>query len=162
MLCTTAAASRRGDAKPRRRRTRSACPPKPHAGEAKRRARPALRPDIAGAVHYPLDCHLAPDRLMASLEAAVASAGGTFLWNTDIVGWRCGAGRSRRRGEDARRHEIEADEFVLCAGAWSAQAARELGLDAADAGRQGLQPHAAGVRRGRPRAARSSPRRASR
>jgi D-amino-acid dehydrogenase len=90
---------------------------------------PSLRTDIAGAIHYPLDCHLVPNRLMTCLEAAVGKAGGRFLWDTEIAGWQCSERSDRVQA--ARTHdgsEIEAEEFVLCAGAWSSQTARELGL----------------------------------
>src|SRR6185436_14899003 len=54
---------------------------------------PSLRPDIAGAIHYPLDCHLSPDRLIPCLEGMVSKAGGSFQWNTAIAGWRASADR---------------------------------------------------------------------
>jgi D-amino-acid dehydrogenase len=90
---------------------------------------PTLRTDIAGAIHYPLDCHLSPDRLMQYLEAEVQKAGGTFAQDTEIVGWRSDTNATRvlaARTRDGR--EIEAGEFVLCAGAWSPETVRDLGL----------------------------------
>jgi D-amino-acid dehydrogenase len=104
-------------------------PAEVHAGREALALDPTLRDDIAGAIHYPLDCHLAPDRLMAFLEAEVARAGGTFLWNTPIAGWRSDANATHvlaARTQDGR--DIEADEFVLCAGAWSPGVVRDLGL----------------------------------
>ena len=90
---------------------------------------PGLRDDIAGAVHYPMDCHLSPDRLMAFLETEVQSAGGTLSWNTHVVGWRSDATDNRVVAAVTQDGgEIVADEFVLCAGAWSPDAARDLGL----------------------------------
>jgi D-amino-acid dehydrogenase len=89
---------------------------------------PGVRMDVAGSVYYPGDCHVAPDRLMASLQRRAAAAGVRFAWNTEVTGWSTdGAGRIRaarsRHGGD-----IEADEFVLCAGSWSAGLAHGLGL----------------------------------
>jgi D-amino-acid dehydrogenase len=88
---------------------------------------PGVRMDVAGAVYFPKDCHLAPDRLMAGLQRRAAQAGAEFLWNTEVTGWRVEGERIRaaRAGRDA---EIEADEFVLCAGSWSPGLARGLGL----------------------------------
>lgn len=100
-----------------------------HVGRDALALEPTLRDDIAGAVHYPLDCHLSPARLMTVLEAEVVKAGGTFMWDTRIEGWRSDAKASRVLA--ARTHhgrEIEADEFVLCAGAWSPGTVRDLGL----------------------------------
>jgi D-amino-acid dehydrogenase len=90
---------------------------------------PSLRADVAGAVHYPVDCHLTPDRLMACLEREVANGGGAFLFDTEVVGWRTDASRRRVLAARTRSgNDIDADEFVLCAGAWSPHVARDLGL----------------------------------
>jgi D-amino-acid dehydrogenase len=104
-------------------------PAQPHVGRDVLALDPTLRADIAGAVHYPLDCHLSPDRLMTFLEAEVERAGGTFLWNTDVVGWRSASDGTRvLAARDQTGRDIEADEFVLCAGAWSPATVRDLGL----------------------------------
>jgi D-amino-acid dehydrogenase len=104
-------------------------PAEPHVGRDALALEPGLRDDIAGAVHYTLDCHLSPDRLMAFLEGEVEREGGTFLWDTDIVGWRCASGDARvLAARDAQGREYEADEFVLCAGAWSPGTVHDLGL----------------------------------
>lgn len=104
-------------------------PAEVHVGRDALALDPTLRDDIAGAVRYPLDCHLSPDRLMTFLEAEVERTCATFLWDTQIVGWRSDANMTRvlaARTHDGR--EIEADEFVLCAGAWSSATVRDLGL----------------------------------
>lgn len=93
--------------------------------EAARRD-PAVRMDVAGAVHFPEDCHLAPARLMAWLTDALQAAGVRFEWDAEVVGWRV----HRRRVEAARtrRGDFAADEFVVAGGSWSAQVLRPLGL----------------------------------
>jgi D-amino-acid dehydrogenase len=104
-------------------------PAEVHLGRDALALDPSLRDDIAGVVHYPLDCHLSPERLMTFLETEVERAGGTFLWDTHVVGWRSTRDGTRvlaARTQEGR--EIEADEFVLCAGAWSPHAVRDLGL----------------------------------
>jgi D-amino-acid dehydrogenase len=104
-------------------------PAEPHVGCDALALDPSLRDDIAGVVHYLLDCHLSPDRLMTFLEAEVKSAGGTFLWDTEVVGWRSASdGKRVLAARDQGGREIEADEFVLCAGAWSPDSVRDLGL----------------------------------
>jgi D-amino-acid dehydrogenase len=88
---------------------------------------PIIRTDLAGAIYYPLDCHLAPDLLMTWLERAVVRLGGRIVWQAGISGWH----RERDTLVAARTdmgEEIEAHEFVLCAGSWSPHAARTLGV----------------------------------
>lgn len=113
---------------------------------------PGVRLNIAGSIHFPLDCHLTTDRFMAALESECVKLGVRFAWNTDATAWRV---RSRGGVSGERRHsntdesaalcrdaatpfvraivtgtgeEIEADEFVLCGGSWSPELARSLGL----------------------------------
>lgn len=87
---------------------------------------PGAQMDIEGAVFYPLDCHLDPQRLLSALHRLIVDAGVKVLWSTELTGWRVRSGRV-----DAARTsqgEIEADEFVLAGGSWSATIVRELGL----------------------------------
>ncbi len=87
---------------------------------------PGVRMEIAGAVLYPQDCHLAPHRFMEDLHRAVTGAGGEIVFQSAVTGWRFDS----RRIAAARtaRGEIDGDEFVICGGAWSANLARELRL----------------------------------
>ncbi len=87
---------------------------------------PGITMDIAGAVHYPLDCHLSPERLLAFLQQRAGQQGTRFLWNTRVLGWARESGRLRALLTSAG--EIEADEFVLSGGVWSDGMIRELGL----------------------------------
>jgi len=89
---------------------------------------PGIRMDVAGAVYFPKDCHLTPDRFVTQLQDRVAAEGVDFVWNTDVTGWRVEAGRTIRAATTGGGDEIEADEFVVCGGAWSPQLARELDL----------------------------------
>lgn len=87
---------------------------------------PALRMDVAGAVYFPLDCHLSPRKLMAALIAQLAKAGTRFSWETQVTGWSVREGRIEAMRTS--RGPIAADEFVLAAGVWSSELARGLGL----------------------------------
>ncbi len=89
---------------------------------------PGVRMDIAGAIHYPKDCHLVPDRFVSGLQDRLAAGRTEFIWNTEVVGWRVERDRRVRAARTSDGREIEADEFVLCGGAWSPLLARELGL----------------------------------
>lgn len=99
------------------------------AGPEARTIEPMLAPGVAGIVHYPLDCHLAPDRLMAYLDAEVVRQGGEIAWNAEVTQWRHDAAGARVRAIALRDgREVAGDEFVLCGGVWSAQLARMLGV----------------------------------
>lgn len=88
---------------------------------------PAVEMDIAGAVHYPLDCHLSPSRFVQKLARALTRNGVQLRANAHVVGWKT-------RGEtiEAARlnsgEEVCANEFVLAGGAWSPELVRGLGL----------------------------------
>ena len=114
---------------------------------------PGIRMDIAGAVYFPMDCHLTTYRFMAVLQRECEQAGVRFVWdaevneivasgvsfNVSINMYRTDRGirREKRIVTKQPRHvqlvkagagEFEADEFVLCAGSWSSEFARELGV----------------------------------
>jgi D-amino-acid dehydrogenase len=87
---------------------------------------PNVRLDILGAVFFPKDCHLAPDRFLAALRSQLAKAGAQFSWETEVTGFtRNGA---RLSAAQTSRGEFAADEFVLAGGSWSPGVARTLGL----------------------------------
>lgn len=88
---------------------------------------PALRCAGAGGVYYPQDCHLDPQKLVATLAKGVAGLGVEVAWSTVPRGW--GAAGGQVRFVDTNHGRIEGDEFVLAAGVWSTSLARELGID---------------------------------
>jgi D-amino-acid dehydrogenase len=51
----------------------------------------------------------------------------TFAWNAKVTGWRLDRARGIRAAV-VTAGEVEGDEFVLCAGAWSPRLARSIGL----------------------------------
>src|SRR5439155_11160219 len=87
---------------------------------------PGIRFDIAGAVYFPQDCHLAPQRLVASLTRSLEQGGATFSWSTEVTGWVVKNARIAAVG--TKQGEIAADEFVLAGGSWSPNMLRGLGL----------------------------------
>jgi D-amino-acid dehydrogenase len=87
---------------------------------------PDVEMNVRGGVFYPRDCHLSPQRLMQNLLDKLQQTGCEFHWGTDVTGWRTSG--KRINALLTTRGEITADEFVLCAGAWSPQTARDLGL----------------------------------
>jgi D-amino-acid dehydrogenase len=85
---------------------------------------PGIRMDVAGSVYFPQDGNLAPDQFVRSLERRLA--GVEFEWSTEVTGWRIERGRIHALQAGSR--EFQADEFLLCAGSWSPQLARQLDL----------------------------------
>jgi D-amino-acid dehydrogenase len=87
---------------------------------------PGVRMDIAGAIHFPTDCHLSPGRFMAALQRELERGGAAFSFQTEVTGWRV----QGRRVEAVRttRGEFTGDEIILCGGAWSPAVARGLRL----------------------------------
>ena len=91
----------------------------------------ALDPDVtmnvAGGVYFPLDCHLQPERYVHGLESAINERGGQLLWDTHVTGWQFE--NQRIRSITTSAGTIEADEFILCAGSWSPENAKQLSLN---------------------------------
>ncbi|MEO5699639.1 MAG: FAD-dependent oxidoreductase [Casimicrobiaceae bacterium] len=88
---------------------------------------PGVRMAVAGAVLFPDDGHLAPDRFMSLLQDALDASGATFAWNTEVTDWHL-EGRTIRALTTRDQGAIDGDEFVLCGGSWSSQLARSIGL----------------------------------
>jgi len=89
---------------------------------------PGIRMDVAGAVHFPLDCNLVPERLVAGIEARLASLEVQVRWRTEVVGWTVDRDTRIRAAVCRSGEQIDADEFVLAAGAWSSALARDLDI----------------------------------
>jgi D-amino-acid dehydrogenase len=87
---------------------------------------PELSMRAAGGIYFPMDAYLTPERFMSALIERLRQRGVELAWNTSVTGWHTGAGRI-----DAMmtaRGAVEADEFVICGGAWTSAMARQLNL----------------------------------
>lgn len=87
---------------------------------------PGIRIAVAGSVHYPHDCHLEPRRYVEMLENRLRKASGELLHGTKVTGFHKASGRIQ--SVLTTQGEVEADEIVLCSGAWSSDLAQDLGL----------------------------------
>jgi len=87
---------------------------------------PDVKMDVTGSVFFPLDCHLQPEKYVHGLEAAVLERGGKLLWNTEVEKWHMENGQIRALSTTAG--EVNGDIFVLSAGSWSPENARQLDL----------------------------------
>jgi len=90
------------------------------------RLEPAIRLDVAGAVYFPQDCHLPPERFVAALARALEKGGAKFLWSTEVTRWTVAGGRIE--AVQTTRDPVSADEYVLAGGAWSANILKPLKL----------------------------------
>jgi len=89
---------------------------------------PGARMDIAGSVHFPMDCHLTPSRFMQVLQVQLEQLGVHFIWENEVLGAQIEKGNRICAMQTSAGSEISADEFVLCGGSWSAEFGRKLGL----------------------------------
>jgi D-amino-acid dehydrogenase len=87
---------------------------------------PGIRMNVAGAVYFPQDCHMAPDKAMTSLSRLVTDSGVCLHWNTPVTGFREANGKVTAAITDMA--DFDADEFVIAGGSWSPNLARSLGL----------------------------------
>lgn len=95
-------------------------------GAGVRALEPAVRPDLAGGVHYTEDAHLNPARFVEFLADRAADHGATFKTHVRVTGLtaRRGAVQAVRTSEG----ELRADHYVIAAGAWSTPLLKTIGL----------------------------------
>jgi D-amino-acid dehydrogenase len=87
---------------------------------------PGLSMRAVGGIYFPMDAYLSPDRFMSTLIERLRARGVDLRWNTAVTGWNRGTGRID--GVMTGNGAVEADEFVLCGGAWTGDIARQLKL----------------------------------
>ncbi len=87
---------------------------------------PAVTMDVCGSVFFPKDCHLAPGRFIAAVEAELLKLGVEMLWETEVRGFEVEGGALK--AVRTSKGQVESLEVVLCSGVWSAEMAKELDL----------------------------------
>lgn len=105
-------------------------------GSDYQRGEPALREGIVGAVRFPGDACLRPDRYVAELARALREAGGEIVEQCEVQALVSAGDGLRVRSSCG---EFRADDVLLAAGAWSPRLAASLQL-AAPALRRAMQP----------------------
>src|SRR5450756_123086 len=80
---------------------------------------PGVTMDVAGAVYFPKDAHLTPDRYLAALQSHCEKLGVHFKWNTEVSGLE--TERGTISAVETLHGEFLADEIVICGGSWSPQ-----------------------------------------
>lgn len=86
---------------------------------------PALRDGIAGAIDFPGDARVRPDRLVAALAQRVREAGGRIETGNAALAVDVAADGVRIATANGERH---AQRIVLAAGSWSPELAARLGV----------------------------------
>jgi D-amino-acid dehydrogenase len=109
---------------------------------------PGVSFDIAGAVHFPHDCHLSPGRLIAELTRWLEAHGVDIQYGRTQTGWQLQNGRvvalqsmqtdmlGVMWAQGVKHPDAlpgftshDADEYVIAGGAWSDGVARPLGAE---------------------------------
>ncbi|MEX2214116.1 MAG: FAD-dependent oxidoreductase [Phycisphaeraceae bacterium] len=87
---------------------------------------PNITMDILGSIYFPRDCHLSPNRFMASMQANLEQAGCDFIWETEATGFIT---QDRKVTHvKTSRGDIACDDLVIAGGAWSPPLGRMLNL----------------------------------
>ncbi len=95
-------------------------------GAACRAREPALNDSIVGGYFNPNDAQLRPESYCAELARAVVARGGEIREDTQITGFRTGAGRIA--SVVTTQGEFAGHDIVFALGSWSPQVARQLDL----------------------------------
>lgn len=103
-------------------------------GPAYERAEPAMKPGVAGALHFAGDALFRPDRYIAELARVLHASGVAIEEGRELVGLQADAGGWMVQTPSG---PLRAGTVVLAMGAWSNRHARELGLPGL---RQVIQP----------------------
>jgi D-amino-acid dehydrogenase len=90
----------------------------PYSGE--------IRTACVGAILFPQDAQLIPDRFVHQLARYIEKAGVKLVTSAEIIGFAV-SGR-RVTAVKTTRGDIDAQEVILAAGSWSTCLARELGI----------------------------------
>lgn len=78
---------------------------------------PALKPGLAGAWLYEIDAHLRPSRLMSEMRRILLERGVQIIEQCEVREFDGAGGRANLARTS--RQDLQADEFVVCTGAWT-------------------------------------------
>ncbi len=87
---------------------------------------PDVEMDVFGALHFEDDAHLSPSAFMHALRRHLVAQGVQMMDGCAVTGFRDGAGRLEVVQTSAG--DVDADEFVLAAGAWTSELSKQLRL----------------------------------
>ncbi len=88
---------------------------------------PGFKDDVIGGVHYECDTHSTPNLFMKNLKSWLKKNGVQFLLEENVTRFDI-AGKAIK-SVHTQTKEIFADEFVLAAGSWTFELAKQIGLN---------------------------------
>lgn len=88
---------------------------------------PDVELNVRGGILYPIDCHLHPGDLMATIKKYLDDNGVEFKLNTTITGFEKSAGVITKIVTD--KGDVTGDEYVLATGSWLPLVTKELGIE---------------------------------
>jgi len=88
---------------------------------------PDVELNVRGGILYPIDCHLHPGDLMATIKKYLENNGVEFKLNTTITGFEKNAGVVTKIVTD--KGDVTGDEYVLATGSWLPLVTKELGIE---------------------------------
>jgi D-amino-acid dehydrogenase len=88
---------------------------------------PDVELNVRGGILYPIDCHLHPGDLMATIKKYLEDNGVEFKLNTTITGFEKNAGVVTKIVTD--KGDVTGDEYVLATGSWLPLVTKELGIE---------------------------------
>lgn len=88
---------------------------------------PDVELNVRGGILYPIDCHLHPGDLIATIKKYLDDNGVEFKLNTTITGFEKNAGVITKIVTD--KGDVAGDEYVLATGSWLPFVTKELGID---------------------------------
>ena len=88
---------------------------------------PDVELNVRGGILYPIDCHLHPGDLMATIKKYLEENGVEFKLNTTITGFEKTAGFITKIVTD--KGDVTGNEYVLATGSWLPLVTKELGIE---------------------------------
>lgn len=88
---------------------------------------PDVELNVRGGILYPIDCHLHPGDLMATIKKYLDENGVEFKLNTTITGFEKNAGVITKVITD--KGDVTGDEYVLATGSWLPLVTKDLGIE---------------------------------
>jgi D-amino-acid dehydrogenase len=85
---------------------------------------PNLTHQCVGAIYYPRDGFLDPVALVDQMRSKLVSLGATLEFDRHVIGWR--TKENSIRALQTNRGDLDADEYVVCGGAWTQDLVRSL------------------------------------
>lgn len=97
------------------------------SSEALAKDEPALKPGMAGAVHYPGDAHLRPDLYTAELARLVRQLGGSIIEQCEVL--EIDTTHDKIGKITTSLGEYQAQDYLFALGPWSPTMMKAIGID---------------------------------